>query len=241
LAAFTAHASAEDLRPYEIVGDAIPASLTGAPGDPERGREIVGNRQVGLCLLCHTGPFPQARFQGNLAPDLAGAGTRASIGQLRLRIVDASRLHPEHHHAALLSGRWAHARRGELSRKADPVGGTNRRRGCFPQYLEGCEELTAELTIDQGRRTLIKGAGALACGLLLTVHRSDATPASMQTAIRSVFGNAEIGRGKVTIDIPSLVENGNTVPMTVSVDSPMAAPITSSRSTSSMKRTRSPT
>ena len=81
--------------------------------------------------------------------------------------------------------------------------------------------MTAELTIDQGRRTLIKGAGALACGLLLTVHRSDATPASMQTAIRSVFGNAEIGKGKVTIDIPSLVENGNTVPMTVSVDSPM--------------------
>jgi L-cysteine S-thiosulfotransferase len=94
LAAFTANASAEDLRPYEIVGDAIPASLTGAPGDPERGREIVGNRQVGLCLLCHTGPFPQQRFQGNLAPALAGAGARASIGQLRLRIVDASRLNP---------------------------------------------------------------------------------------------------------------------------------------------------
>jgi L-cysteine S-thiosulfotransferase len=94
LTAFTANASAEDLKPYAIVGDAIPASLTGAPGDPERGREIVGNRQVGLCLLCHTGPFPQQRFQGNLAPDLSGAGTRASIGQLRLRIVDASRLNP---------------------------------------------------------------------------------------------------------------------------------------------------
>ena len=94
LAALTARASAEELRPYEIVGDAIPASLTGAPGDPDRGREIVGNRQVGLCLLCHTGPFPQARFQGNLAPDLAGAGIRASIGQLRLRIVDASRFNP---------------------------------------------------------------------------------------------------------------------------------------------------
>jgi sulfur-oxidizing protein SoxX len=94
LAAFTVNASAEELRPYEIVGDAIPASLTGAPGDPERGREIVGNRQVGLCLLCHTGPFPQQRFQGNLAPDLSGAGARASIGQLRLRIIDASRLNP---------------------------------------------------------------------------------------------------------------------------------------------------
>ncbi len=74
--------------------DAIPKSLTGAKGDPARGRAIVVNRQVGLCLLCHNGPFPEERFQGNLAPDLAGAGKRASEGQLRLRIVDSSRLNP---------------------------------------------------------------------------------------------------------------------------------------------------
>jgi L-cysteine S-thiosulfotransferase len=89
-----AGARAEGLKPYVIVGDEIPASLTGAPGDPVRGRAIVGNRQVGLCLLCHTGPFPEERFQGNLAPDLLGAGARASAGELRLRIVDASRLNP---------------------------------------------------------------------------------------------------------------------------------------------------
>ena len=82
------------LVPYAIEGDAIPASLTGAPGDPVRGRAIVLNRQAGLCLLCHSGPFPEERFQGNLAPDLAGAGARSSEGQLRLRIVDASRLNP---------------------------------------------------------------------------------------------------------------------------------------------------
>ena len=87
-------ASGDELRPYTVVGDAIPASLTGTVGDPERGRAIVGNRQVGLCLLCHTGPFPEEHFQGNLAPDLTGAGARASAGQLRLRIVDASRLNP---------------------------------------------------------------------------------------------------------------------------------------------------
>ena len=79
---------------YKIVGDAIPASLTGKAGDAARGRAIVGNRQVGLCLLCHTGPFPEERFQGNLAPDLAGAGNRSNAGQLRLRIVDAGRLNP---------------------------------------------------------------------------------------------------------------------------------------------------
>lgn len=83
------------LRPYTVVGDAIPESLTGTPGDPERGRTIVVNRQVGLCLLCHTGPYPEERFQGTLAPDLKGTGSRWSQGQLRLRIVDASRLNPD--------------------------------------------------------------------------------------------------------------------------------------------------
>jgi sulfur-oxidizing protein SoxX len=72
--------------------DAIPESLTGAKGDPARGRTIVANRQVGLCLLCHSGPIPEERFQGNLAPDLRGAGTRWSEGQLRLRIVDSARI-----------------------------------------------------------------------------------------------------------------------------------------------------
>ena len=74
--------------------DAITQSLTGSKGDPSRGRAIVANRQVGLCLLCHSGPFPEERFQGNLAPDLSGAGARLSEGQLRLRIADSSRINP---------------------------------------------------------------------------------------------------------------------------------------------------
>ena len=82
------------LRPFTVVDDAIPESLTGAAGDPARGRAVVANRQVGLCLLCHSGPFPEERFQGDLAPSLAGAGSRSTEGQLRLRIVDASRLNP---------------------------------------------------------------------------------------------------------------------------------------------------
>jgi|SRR5687768_6464704 sulfur-oxidizing protein SoxX len=94
--AFTSTAYAQEpLRPYTIVDDAIPASLTGAKGDAGRGRAIVANRQVGLCLLCHSGPFPEERLQGNLSPDLRGAGKRWSEGQLRLRIVDASRLNPD--------------------------------------------------------------------------------------------------------------------------------------------------
>jgi L-cysteine S-thiosulfotransferase len=74
--------------------DGIPQSLTGAKGDPARGRAIVANRQVGLCLLCHSGPFPAERFQGDLATNLAGVGSRLSEGQLRLRIVDPARINP---------------------------------------------------------------------------------------------------------------------------------------------------
>ena len=91
---FGAPSARAELKSYKVVGDAIPQSLTGAKGDPAKGRAIVANRQVGLCLLCHSGPFPEERFQGTLAPDLAGAGTRWSPGQLRLRIVDSTRVNP---------------------------------------------------------------------------------------------------------------------------------------------------
>jgi L-cysteine S-thiosulfotransferase len=80
-----------ELVPYKIAGDAIPASLTGGHGDAARGRAIVANHNTGLCLLCHSGPFPEDKFQGTMAPDLAGAGARWSEGQLRLRIVDAGK------------------------------------------------------------------------------------------------------------------------------------------------------
>jgi sulfur-oxidizing protein SoxX len=82
-------------QPFTVVGDAIPASLTGASGDPARGRAIVVDRRVGACLLCHTGPFAEEKFQGTLAPDLSGAGSRWSEGQLRLRLVDPTRLNPD--------------------------------------------------------------------------------------------------------------------------------------------------
>ena len=81
------------LRPYVVIGDAIPESLTGNPGDAARGRTLVPER-TNTCILCHSGPFPEQRFQGDLAPSLNGAGSRWSEGQLRLRLVDASRLNP---------------------------------------------------------------------------------------------------------------------------------------------------
>ena len=92
LAASTA-AAGQELRPYTISGDAIMESLTGAPGNAARGRALVLER-TSTCILCHSGPFPEEKFQGDLAPSLAGAGSRWSEGQLRLRLVNASRLNP---------------------------------------------------------------------------------------------------------------------------------------------------
>ena len=66
-------------------------SVCAEAGDPVRGRAIVANKQLGLCLLCHTGPFPEERFQGNLAPDLSGAGRRWSASELRLRLMEPQR------------------------------------------------------------------------------------------------------------------------------------------------------
>lgn len=72
-------------------GDAIPNSLSGKPGDPIKGRTLVTSRQTGLCILCHAGPFPEERFQGNLAPELKLSVTNLSAAQLRARLVDPSK------------------------------------------------------------------------------------------------------------------------------------------------------
>lgn len=82
------------LVPYQMVGDAIPVALTEQAGDPGRGRGIVASRDAN-CLLCHVIPDTNARFMGNIGPELSGIGERLSVGQLRLRVVVQSRLNPE--------------------------------------------------------------------------------------------------------------------------------------------------
>jgi sulfur-oxidizing protein SoxX len=84
---------AQALASYTVSGDGIATSLTGAPGDAARGRALVADRSS-TCILCHSAPLPEVRFQGDLAPNLAGSGSRWSIPQLRLRLVDAARLNP---------------------------------------------------------------------------------------------------------------------------------------------------
>jgi sulfur-oxidizing protein SoxY len=65
------------------------------------------------------------------------------------------------------------------------------------------------------------GAAVLGAVPIVTLRPTQATPATLAAAIRSVTGTAVVRTGKVKLDVPPLVENGNTVPMTVSVTSPM--------------------
>jgi sulfur-oxidizing protein SoxX len=76
-------------------GDTIDAPLTPQPGDPARGRQVVENRALSACLLCHGGPFAQPHLQGTIGPSLDGVGSRLSAGQIRLRLVDARKLNPD--------------------------------------------------------------------------------------------------------------------------------------------------
>lgn len=79
---------------FEVVDGGIPAALTDAPSDAAKGRVIVGNRQIGMCLLCHQAPIVDDRFQGDISTNLAGVGARWTVPQLRLRIVNSRQINP---------------------------------------------------------------------------------------------------------------------------------------------------
>ena len=71
------------------------------------------------------------------------------------------------------------------------------------------------------RRQFLAAAGGV--GFALAVRPAEATPASMKQAVRQVVGEAPVKRGKIKLDLPPLVENGNSVAMSVTVESPMTA------------------
>jgi sulfur-oxidizing protein SoxY len=77
------------------------------------------------------------------------------------------------------------------------------------------------------RRRFLIGAATLAgtvgIAVPLAVKAASATPASMRAAIRKVVGEAPLKQGRVKIDVPPLIENGNAVPLTISCESPMTA------------------
>ena len=79
----------------DIVGDTIPTSLSGQPGNPERGRAVFSEREQGHCVICHQVEGLGVPFQGNVGPDLSGIGANLSASQLRLRIADMSEVTPD--------------------------------------------------------------------------------------------------------------------------------------------------
>jgi sulfur-oxidizing protein SoxX len=87
-------ATAAEVTPYQVVDATIPAPLSGRPGDSAAGRAIVAGRH-GNCLGCHRAPIPEEPFHGTVGPDLAGVGARYEAAELRLRLVDATRLNPD--------------------------------------------------------------------------------------------------------------------------------------------------
>ena len=71
------------------------------------------------------------------------------------------------------------------------------------------------------RRQFLAGAAGISIVVALPVSSASATAAMLEAAIRAVVGESTLHAGKVTIDVPPLVENGNVVPLTIAVDSPM--------------------
>lgn len=94
-AALAGPAGAQALVAFEIRGDEIRAPLADAPGDAARGRAIALDRSQGGCVLCHAVPDSGLPFAGNIAPTLAGVGARLTPAQLRLRVVDPTRVNPD--------------------------------------------------------------------------------------------------------------------------------------------------
>jgi sulfur-oxidizing protein SoxX len=86
--------AAEAPRQITVIGDAIPRSLTGTPGDAARGREIAFDRDRGNCPICHVIPASDQNLHGDVGPSLEGVAGRLSEGQLRLRLVDGRRINP---------------------------------------------------------------------------------------------------------------------------------------------------
>ena len=87
--------AAGDARYSVVEENSIPKSLTGKPGDPQRGFRVVIGRTKGNCLACHQMPIPSQLFHGEVGPTLVGVADRYNEGELRLRVVDPKVLNPE--------------------------------------------------------------------------------------------------------------------------------------------------
>lgn len=88
--------SAPVLVKFEIKDGAIEAPLTGKPGDPQKGRQVAVSRVQGNCLACHEiTALKSEPYHGNTGPSLDGVAGRLSPAQMRLRIVDPTKVNPD--------------------------------------------------------------------------------------------------------------------------------------------------
>ena len=83
-----------ELTAFEINNDAVPQPLAGLKGRAERGQDIIIVRRKGICLICHAIPSLDVPFQGEVGPSLGGLSERLSEGEIRLRVIDQSRINP---------------------------------------------------------------------------------------------------------------------------------------------------
>ncbi len=90
-----AQPAVEALAKFAITGDTIAQPLGGAKGDAARGKTLAFDPERGNCTICHPVPGGDARAQGDVGPTLAGVGARLTEGQLRLRVVDGTRINPD--------------------------------------------------------------------------------------------------------------------------------------------------
>ena len=87
-----AGSAAAQVAPYKVVGDGIPQSLTGKPGDAARGKALLIKRGPANCLTCHSIKDKEMQPGGTKGPALDGVGAALTPAQLRLSVVDLSRV-----------------------------------------------------------------------------------------------------------------------------------------------------
>jgi sulfur-oxidizing protein SoxX len=81
---------------FDYKDGAIAASLTGKPGDPQKGRQVIIGRTLGNCIACHeVTALKSEPYHGNTAPSLDGIASRMSEGEMRLRVVDGTKVNPD--------------------------------------------------------------------------------------------------------------------------------------------------
>ena len=90
----SAQAPPEKMVPYIVKGQAIAEPLGGQRGGAARGRLVLFDGERGNCTICHPVPGGDPRTQGNVAPTLAGVARRLTEGEMRLRLVDGTRINP---------------------------------------------------------------------------------------------------------------------------------------------------